>query len=69
MCMVLGSVMDAVWIVTSLIPVLKLKHDINIKDPSDNQEEPFYFSDIFVYFIVIFTSILGGLGESMQWVA
>lgn len=64
MCMVLGSVLDAVWIVTSLIPVLKLKHDMTIKEPEDDNE-PFYFSDLFVYFIVMVTSILGGLGESM----
>jgi len=67
-CMVLGSVLDCIWILTSLVPVMKLKHEMNpVKD--DKATEPFYFSDFFVYFIVILTSILGGLGESMQWVA
>jgi MFS family permease len=66
-CMILGSILDCVWILTSLVPVMKMKHD---KDPeASNHPEPFYFSDFFVYFIVLFTSVLGGLGESMQWVA
>jgi hypothetical protein len=64
MCMVLGSVLDGVWIITSLVPVMKLKHDM-VPDKDDNFHEPFYFSDFFVYFIVMLTSILGGLGESM----
>ena len=62
-CMILGSILDCLWIITSLVPVMKMKHD---KDPnSDKNSVPFYFSDFFVYFIVLFTSVLGGLGESM----
>lgn len=66
-CMIFGSILDCFWILTSLLPVMKMSHD---KDPnSDKNNEPFYFSDYFVYFIVLTTSIFGGLGEAVQWVA
>ncbi len=67
LCMILGSVLDCVWIVASLIPVMKMKHE---KDPLNKGiEPPFYFTEAFVYFITFFTSVMGGLGESVQWVA
>ena len=65
--MIIGSIFDGIWILTSLVPVMKIKHDLDAKNGL--HPEPFYFSDAFVYFIVLFTSVLGGLGESIQWVA
>ena len=61
--MIIGSVFDTIWILTSLVPVMKIKND---QDPKKGRgSDPFYFTDEFVYFIVLFTSVLGGLGESI----
>lgn len=61
--MIIGSIFDGIWILTSLVPVMKIKHDLDAN--KGLHPEPFYFSDGFVYFIVLFTSVLGGLGESI----
>jgi hypothetical protein len=28
-CMVIGSIFDGIWILTSLVPVMKIKHDLD----------------------------------------
>jgi hypothetical protein len=66
-CMILGSVLDCIWIIASLIPVKKMKYEADLSN--HKMPTPFYYTDAFVYFITFFTSVMGGLGESMQWVA
>jgi MFS family permease len=69
--MVLGSFFDCIWILASIIPAMKMKYEIDKLSNYDfqNQEEPFYYHDSFVYFISFFTAVLGGMGESVQWVS
>jgi MFS family permease len=61
-CMIVGSVLDCVWILSSLLPVTVMKMREN---KVESMEEHFYTSDGFVYFITLFASMMGGLGESI----
>ena len=69
--MILGSVFDCIWILASIIPAMKMKYDVERREnPFDHtQDVPIYYQDNFIYFISFFTSVLGGMGESVQWVA
>lgn len=63
LCIVLGSVFDALWILTSIPPALQAKMQ------ESGEETSFVYSDSFIYFTTTLTSILGGFGEALQWVA
>jgi hypothetical protein len=58
--MALGSLCNFVWIICSIFPALKAQY------PNNNS---IFVSNGFIYFISILSSVICGLGDSVQWVA
>lgn len=71
LCMVIGSACDALWIVASIVPALKALYE-NESDEDGYRKgtmPAWLLSDTMIYSVTTITSILGGLGEAVQWVA
>jgi hypothetical protein len=62
-CMAIGSVFDCIWVLGSLLPVLKATWNLSA------DETPFLLTDGFIYVAGSVTSVLSGSGEALQWVA
>lgn len=72
LCMVMGSVFDTLWILASVLPAIRDLYENKDLDDGytpENRPHIFFYSNGFIYFLTTITSILGGLGEAVQWVA
>ena len=59
--MVMGGLSQAVWVLSFLFPVYKAKY------PQYNNW--FIFTDGFIYFIVLFSAFINGIGAAILWTA
>jgi hypothetical protein len=54
--LIIGSLCDSIWIFTSIFPALRSSY------PNSNS---LFLSDGFIYFSVIFSSMIDGLGDAL----
>jgi hypothetical protein len=58
--LMVGSICDTLWILCSLPPALKAENP---------DTDTFWTSNGLIYSVSIFSSVLDGIGDSIQWVA
>ncbi|CDW86465.1 major facilitator superfamily protein [Stylonychia lemnae] len=59
--MVIGGMCNAIWVLSYLFPVFKQKYP--------DQRNLLIFSDGFIYFIVLFSAFINGVGAAILWTA
>jgi hypothetical protein len=69
--MAMGAAFDFLWILASILPAVKTLYENGDDSDGYKQEDAnsIFLSDFLIYTLTWATSVLGGLGEAIQWVA